>query len=95
VVASVANAWRNGTLLISRSRARHWALLFTDEASFRQDSTLHATILNLADCKLLAAFRNRGQVSLYCLVMLEAQTFHFFANLFNGEGGQAKRTTQD
>lgn len=25
------------------ARSRHWALLFTDEASFRQDSTLHAT----------------------------------------------------
>jgi transposase len=26
-----------------KTQARHWALIFTDEASFRQDSTLHAT----------------------------------------------------
>jgi transposase len=26
-----------------KAQARHWALIFTDEASFRQDSTLHAT----------------------------------------------------
>ena len=26
-----------------KAPARHWALIFTDEASFRQDSTLHAT----------------------------------------------------
>ena len=29
--------------LKKKARSRHWALLFTDEASFRQDSTLHAT----------------------------------------------------
>src|SRR3989454_12623553 len=28
---------------LKKSQARHWALIFTDEASFRQDSTLHAT----------------------------------------------------
>ena len=26
-----------------KAQSRHWALIFTDEASFRQDSTLHAT----------------------------------------------------
>jgi hypothetical protein len=26
-----------------KARPRRWALIFTDEASFRQDSTLHAT----------------------------------------------------
>src|SRR3954465_7631886 len=29
--------------LSKKARSRHWALIFTDEASFRQDSTLHAT----------------------------------------------------
>ncbi|MBV8899474.1 MAG: IS630 family transposase [Verrucomicrobia bacterium] len=29
--------------LSKKAQARHWALLFTEEASFRQDSTLHAT----------------------------------------------------
>jgi len=28
---------------LKKTRSRHWALIFTDEASFRQDSTLHAT----------------------------------------------------
>ncbi len=28
---------------LKKARARRWALIFTDEASFRQDSTLHAT----------------------------------------------------
>jgi hypothetical protein len=28
---------------LKKARSRRWALLFTDEASFRQDSTLHAT----------------------------------------------------
>jgi len=28
---------------LKKARSRHWALLFTDEASFRQDWTLHAT----------------------------------------------------
>src|SRR5438552_636726 len=30
-------------LVCKNAQARHWALIFTDEASFRQDSTLHAT----------------------------------------------------
>src|SRR5208283_4811271 len=29
-------------LFKKKAQARHWALIFTDEASFRQDSTLHA-----------------------------------------------------
>src|ERR1039457_6760655 len=29
--------------LKKKAQERHWALIFTDEASFRQDSTLHAT----------------------------------------------------
>jgi hypothetical protein len=28
---------------LRKARSRHWALLFIDEASFRQDSTIHAT----------------------------------------------------
>src|SRR5439155_21372439 len=28
---------------LKKAQARHWALIFTDEASFRQDPTLHAT----------------------------------------------------
>jgi hypothetical protein len=41
--AAAQDQWHRRTYPALKKSQRHWALIFTDEASFRQDSTLQAT----------------------------------------------------
>src|SRR6516225_5228775 len=60
-----------------KSQARHWALIFTDEASFRQDSTLHATWSRVGRSPEVPVTGERKNVKVFGAIELWHTRFHY------------------
>jgi transposase len=72
-------------LLSKKAQARHWALVFTDEASFRQDSTLHATWSRVGCPAEVPVTGERQNVKIFGAVELWRARFdHRRDTVFNG-----------
>jgi hypothetical protein len=64
-------------LLLKKAQSRHWALLFTDEASFRQDSTLHATWSRVGCPPEVPVTGERKSVKILGAIELWRTRFHY------------------
>ncbi len=65
------------TPTLKKARARQWALIFTDEASFRQDSTLHATWSRVGHPPEVPVTGERHSVKILGAVELWRCRFHY------------------
>ncbi len=63
--------------LKKKAQARHWALIFTDEASFRQNSTLHATWSRVGHPPEVPVTGERKSVKILGAVELYRARFHY------------------
>ena len=62
---------------LKKARSRNWALLFTDEASFRQDSTLHATWSRLGSPPEIPVTGERKNVKIFGAIELWRTRFDY------------------
>src|SRR3984893_5867655 len=62
---------------LKKAQARHWALIFTDEASFRQDSTLHATWSRVGQPPQVPVTGERKSVKILGAIELWRTRFHY------------------
>ena len=60
-----------------KAQARHWALIFTDEASFRQDSTLQVTWSRIGHPPEVAVTGERHSVKILGAIELWRCCFHY------------------
>ncbi|MGH9437462.1 MAG: transposase [Terriglobia bacterium] len=64
-------------LPLKKARSRHWALIFTDETSFRQDSTLHATWSRVGQPPEIPVTRERKNVKFLGAIELWRTRFDY------------------
>src|SRR6202521_2695374 len=62
---------------LKKAQTRHWALIFTDEASFRQDSTLHATWSRVGCPPEVPVTGQRKTVKIFGAIELWKARFHY------------------
>jgi hypothetical protein len=62
---------------LKKARSRNWALLFTDEASFRQDSTLHATWSRIGRPPEIPVTGERKHVKIFGAIELWRTRFEY------------------
>jgi hypothetical protein len=71
---------------LKKAHAQNWALIFTDEASFRQDSTLHATWSRMGHPPEVLVTGERKNVKILGAIELWRTRFHYREdNVFNAD----------
>src|SRR5438552_13905526 len=72
--------------LKKKAQEKNWALIFTDEASFRQDSTLHATWSRVGHPPEIPVTGQRKSVKILGAIELRKVRFHYLRDcVFNAE----------
>jgi hypothetical protein len=62
---------------LKKTHSQNWALIFTDEASFRQDSTLHATWSQMGQPPEVPVTGERKNVKILGAIALWRTRFHY------------------
>lgn len=76
--AAAQDRWHRRTYpSLKKAQSRHWALLFTDGASFRQDSTLHATWSRVGCPPEVPVTGERKSVKILGAIELWRTRFHY------------------
>jgi hypothetical protein len=63
--------------ILKKAQSRDWALIFSDEASFRQDSTLHATWSRVGRPPEIPVTGQRKSVKILGAIELFQTRFHY------------------